>query len=69
MASHRLVIVSEDSDYADWNKLRGAPPKIVWLRCGNASTNQIHQKLRSAADRIALLESQPHIELEVVEIW
>ena len=68
-AAHRFVIVTQDSDYADWNKLRGAPPLIVWLRCGNASTSQIHQKLSAAADRIAMLESQPHLELEVVEVW
>jgi hypothetical protein len=23
-----LVIVTQDSDYSDWNKLRGAPPKL-----------------------------------------
>ncbi len=34
--AHDLVGVTQDSDYSDWNKLRGAPPKIVWLRCGNA---------------------------------
>ena len=37
--AHNLVIVTQDSDYSDWNKLRGAPPKIVWLRCGNASVD------------------------------
>jgi predicted nuclease of predicted toxin-antitoxin system len=64
---HNLVIVTQDSDYSDWNKLRGAPPKIVWLRCGNASVDQIHTKLRSAAERIRLLETEP--EVEVVEVW
>jgi predicted nuclease of predicted toxin-antitoxin system len=53
--AHNLVIVTQDSDYSDWNKLRGAPPKIVWLRCGNA------------ADRIQTLNTDPLIE--VVEIW
>ncbi|WP_353567771.1 DUF5615 family PIN-like protein [Haloferula sargassicola] len=42
--AHQLVIVTQDSDYSDWNKLRGAPPKIVWLRCGNASVEQIRGK-------------------------
>ena len=64
---HELVIVTQDSDYADWNKLRGAPPKIVWLRCGNASVDQIHAKLRNAADRIRALDV--HAEVEVVEVW
>lgn len=65
--SHDLVIVTHDSDYADWNKLLGAPPKIVWLRCGNTSTAQIAAKLRQAADRIRLL-ADPDLEIEVLEI-
>ncbi|MCF7675614.1 MAG: DUF5615 family PIN-like protein [Akkermansiaceae bacterium] len=64
---HNLVIVTQDSDYSDWNKLRGAPPKIIWRRCGNASVDQIHSKLRNAADRIGLLQSD--LNVEVVEIW
>jgi predicted nuclease of predicted toxin-antitoxin system len=65
--AHHLVIVTQDSDYSDWNKLRGAPPKIVWLRCGNASVDQIQQKLRRAADRIHTMESNTGVE--VVEVW
>jgi predicted nuclease of predicted toxin-antitoxin system len=65
--SNDLIIVTQDTDYADWNKLRGAPPKIVWLRCGNASTSEIETKLRQAADRIQLL-SNPDLEIEVLEI-
>lgn len=68
-SANRFVFVTQDSDYADWNKLRGAPPLIVWLRCGNASTIQIQQKLRAAADRIVLLETQPEMKIEVVEVW
>ncbi len=62
-----LIIVTQDSDYSDWNKLRGAPPKIIWLRCGNASVNQIHTKIRNAANRIQTLASDPGVE--VVEVW
>jgi len=64
---HNLVIVTQDSDYPDWNKLRGAPPKIVWLRCGNASVELIHQKIRHAAGRIKIMDSDPSVE--VVEVW
>jgi predicted nuclease of predicted toxin-antitoxin system len=66
-AQHDLVIVTQDSDYADWNKLRGAPPKIVWLRCGNTSVEQMHSKLRNAVDQIRTLDSD--LNVEVVEIW
>jgi len=65
--SHNLVIVTQDSDYADWNKLRGAPPKIIWLRCGNTTVDQMHLKMRSSAGRIQTLESE--LDIEVIEIW
>ncbi len=65
--SHNLVIVTQDSDYADWNKLRGAPPKIIWLRCGNTTVDQMHLKIRSSAGRIQTLESE--LDIEVIEIW
>ena len=65
--THNLVIVTQDSDYSDWNKLRGAPPKIVWLRCGNATVDQIQQKIRSAAARILGMNSRSGAE--VIEIW
>ena len=64
---HQLIIVTQDSDYSEWNKLRGAPPKIIWLRCGNASVDQIHSKLRNAVDRIRILNSEQGVE--VVEVW
>lgn len=64
---HDLVTVTQDSDYADWNKIRGAPPKIIWLRCGNASVDQIHSKLRNAVDRIRTLDYDQGVE--VVEVW
>ena len=51
----------------DQNKLRGAPPKIVWLRCGNATVDQIQQKIRSAAARILGMNSRSGAE--VIEIW
>jgi predicted nuclease of predicted toxin-antitoxin system len=62
-----FTIVTHDSDFADWNKLRGAPPRIVWLRCGNATVAEIHAKLRAASDRICLMEQIT--EFEVVEVW
>jgi len=62
-----LVIVTQDSDYADWNKLRGAPPKIIWIRSGNTSVDQMHIKIRHAFVRVQELETDPKVE--VIEIW
>lgn len=65
--AHGFVIVTQDSDYPDWNKFLGAPPKIVGLRCGNATVDQVEKKLRQAAARIIALETDP--EVEIVEVW
>ena len=32
-----LTVVALDKDFADLANLRGSPPKVIWLRCGNGS--------------------------------
>jgi predicted nuclease of predicted toxin-antitoxin system len=46
-AEHELVLVSKDSDFYHRSILRGAPPKVIWLRMGNASTSEIAELLRT----------------------
>jgi predicted nuclease of predicted toxin-antitoxin system len=29
--------MTQDTDFADRSRLYGAPPKVVWLRCGNGT--------------------------------
>lgn len=48
-----FAIVTLDADYADLAALRGAPPKIVWLRCGNQPTTAVERLLRDHAALIA----------------
>jgi len=43
---NRLVIVSKDEDFQRLSVLYGAPPKVIWLRSGNCSTNHIIRLLR-----------------------
>ncbi len=33
-----FVLVSKDNDFRQLSFLRGAPPKVVWLRIGNSPT-------------------------------
>lgn len=39
------AIVSKDDDFRGLASVRGAPPKVVWLQVGNASTLRIAQIL------------------------
>jgi predicted nuclease of predicted toxin-antitoxin system len=48
-----FVIVTLDADFADIAALRGSPPKIIWLRCGNQPTAVIERLLRDHAALIA----------------
>ena len=42
----RFVIVTKDSDFSDLCILLGFPPKVIWIRRGNCSTNTIESILR-----------------------
>jgi predicted nuclease of predicted toxin-antitoxin system len=51
-----FAIVTLDSDFADIAALRGSPPKIVWLRCGNQSTETVAHLLRERAMLLTAFE-------------
>jgi predicted nuclease of predicted toxin-antitoxin system len=41
-----FVIVSKDEDFHQRSFLSGAPPKVVWLRLGNCTMQEIEDALR-----------------------
>ena len=51
-----FMLVSHDSDLAEIAMLRGAPPKIIWLRCGDQPTETVAALLRKHRDRISAFE-------------
>ena len=51
-----FILVTQDSDFADMATLHGAPPKVIWLRCGNQPTQAIEKLLRDHAQAIAAFE-------------
>lgn len=50
---HR-IIVTKDSDFHQLSFLYGAPPKVVWLRAGNCSTDMIETLIQNIATIEAL---------------
>jgi predicted nuclease of predicted toxin-antitoxin system len=50
---HGYVLVSKDSDFNDLAFVRGPPPKVIWLRIGNASTDAIAELLAAATDTVS----------------
>jgi len=47
-----FVLVTQDADFSELALLRGAPPKVIWLRCGNRPTEYVGGLLRRHAEAI-----------------
>ena len=45
-----LTIVSKDADFADMSALKGAPPKLIWVRLGNCTTSGVEFLLRNSVE-------------------
>lgn len=55
---YNYTIVTHDQDYFDLNLMRGTPPKVVWLRTGNITTNDLAELLISTYETLrAFIES------------
>jgi predicted nuclease of predicted toxin-antitoxin system len=49
---HGFAIVTHDEDYAELSFHQGFPPKVIWLRTGNISTDDLSDLLLFHADTI-----------------
>lgn len=64
------AIVTFDADFVDIANLHGCPPKIIWLRVGNMTTNAIAELLLEYATQIEHFLSQPKYEqIACLEIY
>jgi uncharacterized protein (DUF433 family)/predicted nuclease of predicted toxin-antitoxin system len=60
---HGCVLVTKDEDFHRLSVLRGAPPKVVWLRIGNCATADIARLLRDRVDELRRFEAQGEVTL------
>jgi predicted nuclease of predicted toxin-antitoxin system len=62
-------IITFDADFYDMGILKGASPKVIWLRLGNTSTKNIEKVLRMNCDLIrAFLIDPEYNEIGCLEI-
>jgi len=61
------LIVTHDEDFVELQLVYGFPPKIIWLRTGNTSTQNIMNKLEETKHDIEALIDNPEIGL--IEIY
>jgi predicted nuclease of predicted toxin-antitoxin system len=66
--SHDFAIVSKDNDFRQRSFLEGAPPKIIWLRVGNAGTAALAVLLRREQVRILGFETEVESSLLVLAL-
>ncbi|MFW5765869.1 MAG: DUF5615 family PIN-like protein, partial [Coleofasciculus sp.] len=62
-----FCIVTQDADFAERSRLYGSPPKVLWLRCGNAPTSRVEAMLRSGAETIQ--EFMRNASLDCLELY
>lgn len=54
-----FVIVSKDSDFHQRSLLFGPPPKVIWIRKGNCTTQEIIKLLKDYVEDVrAFVESE-----------
>ena len=57
--ANNFIIVSKDSDFQQRSLLYGHPPKIVWLRIGNCTRQQLVQLITVHEQDIHALDTDP----------
>ena len=57
-----FTLATLDGDFAELLAMRGPPPKVVWLRCGNQPTRFVETLLLERAAELLLLEAEPTLD-------
>ena len=67
--ANRLAIISKDADFHQLSFLLGAPPKTIWLRCGNCDVATLESIIRARSSQIeAFLKDSEGALLVVDEV-
>jgi predicted nuclease of predicted toxin-antitoxin system len=65
--NNNFCIVTQDADFPELSQLKGSPPKIIWLRCGNMPTSHVEIILRSSLEIIQQFMS--NASLDCLELY
>lgn len=66
-AAHGFVVASKDADFRQLAFLHGPPPKVVWLRVGNVSTDAIHELLAASVEVLEAFGSSEQEALLILD--
>ena len=65
-AAHGFVIVTKDDDFRQRSSLRGAPPRVIWLRLGNCRTADVDTVLRARYAEVVAFVHDPGAALLIL---
>lgn len=66
---NHFAIVTFDADFADLANIKGSPPKIIWLRTGNMTTDRIAELLFTHQETISeFLHGDDFKDIDCLEI-
>lgn len=63
---HDFIIVTKDADFNEYPLIAGFPPKVIWIRRGNCSTNTIETILRQNLEAVETLTEDAQTGLLVL---
>jgi predicted nuclease of predicted toxin-antitoxin system len=54
-----LAIVTKDDDFRQRGFVRGAPPKVIWVRLGNCTADEVEAVLRARHADVLAFDADP----------
>ena len=63
---NECILVTKDEDFHRLSVVLGAPPKVVWIRIGNSTTEEVAELLRKRVDDIRRFVD--HAEVTLLEL-
>jgi predicted nuclease of predicted toxin-antitoxin system len=58
-ATGDFVLVTKDEDFQRLSVMLGPPPKVIWIRLGNCSTEDVARLLRFRAEEVRAFIAHP----------
>ena len=64
---NNFIIVTYDYDFRDLSVVKGFPPKVIWIRKGNLSKEELADKL--IKNKKSIMEFAENIDISILEIY
>ena len=65
---HHYTLVTKNTDMVDLCVLRGMPPKVIWLRIGNCTTELVREVIANNRERIARFADDHNVVLSLFRL-